>query len=86
MVSFKLFPLIGWLVKEIKCPSHISTAPIPFPEASHSVIKVFVNFGVNKKRALHMAYLSCWKAWVSSRVQENASFFNNDVRGAAILP
>ena len=66
--------------------SCISTTPIPFPEASHSTIKVFVKYGVNKIGALHMASLICWKTWVSSRVQENASFFNKNVRGATILP
>ena len=77
--------MIGWLVKEIGFPSCISIAPIPFPGESHSTIKVFVKSGVTKIGALHMASLICWKAWVSSGVQENASFFSNDVRGASIL-
>ena len=47
---------------------------------------VFIKSGVTKIRALHMASLSCWKSWVSYGVQENASFFSNVVRGAAILP
>ena len=85
MGFFKFFPFIRWLVKERGCPSYISTAPIPFPEASSSIIKVFMNPGVAKIGALHMASLSCWKAWVVSGVQENASFFSNVVRGYVII-
>ena len=86
MGFFKLFPLIAWLVKERGCPSYISTTPIPFPEASLSTIKVFLKSGVAKIGDLHMAPLTCWKAWVSSGVQEDAYFFSNLVRGASILP
>ena len=67
-------------------PSYIKTTPIPFPEASHSIIKVFVNYGVAKTGARHITSLRCSNAVVASRVHENASFFNNVVRGAAILP
>ena len=73
-------------MKERGCPSCISTTPIPFPEASHSIIKVLVKYGVAKTGALHMASLSCSKDSVSFGVQENASFFGNDVRGVVILP
>ena len=67
-------------------PSCIKTSPIPFPEASHSTIKVFVKSGVAKTGAWHIASLRCLKAFVASGVHENESFFNNVVRGAAILP
>ena len=42
--------------------------------------------GVAKTGAWHIASLRCSKAFVASGVHENASFFNNVVRGAAILP
>ena len=67
-------------------PSCIKTTPIPFPGASHSTIKVFVKSGVAKTGARHIESLRCSKALVASGVHENASFFNNVVRGAAILP
>ena len=67
-------------------PSYIKTAPIPFLEASHSIIKVFLKSGVTKTGARNIASLICSKALVASGVHENASFFNNVVRGAAILP
>jgi hypothetical protein len=59
---------------------------LPFPEASHSTIKVFVKSGVVKTGALHITSLSCSKALVSSGVHENASFLVNVVKGASILP
>ena len=64
----------------------IKTTPIPFPEASHSTIKIFVKSGVAKTGARHIASLRCAKALVSLGVHENASFFNNVVRGTAIIP
>ena len=67
-------------------PSCIKTAPIPFLEASHSTINVFVKSGVAKTGATHIASLRCSKALVASGVHENASFFNNVVRGSSILP
>ena len=67
-------------------PSCIKTTPIPFPEASHSTIKVFVKSGVAKTDARHIYSLRCSKALVALGLLENASFFNNFVRGAAILP
>ena len=67
-------------------PSSIKTTPNPFPEASHSIIKVFVKSGVVKAGAWNIASLRCSKALVASGVHENASFFNNVVRGASILP
>ena len=66
-------------------PSCIKKTPIPFPEASHSTIKVFVKFGVAKTGARHIASFRCSKALVASGVHENAYFFNNVVRGATIL-
>ena len=63
-------------------PSCIKTAPMPFPKASHSTIKVFVKSGVAKTGARHIAS----KALVASGVHGNAYFFNNVVIGAAILP
>ena len=66
-------------------PSCIKSKPIPFPEASHSIIKVFVKSSVAKTGARNIASLRCSKTLVSSGVHENASFFNNVVRGAAIL-
>ena len=67
-------------------PSCIKTTPIPFLEASHSTINFFVKFGVAKIGARQIASLICSKALVASGVQENASLFNNVVRGADILP
>ena len=67
-------------------PYCIKTTPIPFPEASHSTIKVFVKSGVAKTGARHIASLRCSKALVASGVHENVSFFKKFVRGAAILP
>ena len=65
-------------------PSCIKKSPIPFPEAY--IIKFFVKSGVAKTGARHIASLRCSKALVSSGFHENASFFNNFVIGAAILP
>ena len=65
-------------------PSCIKTTPIPFPEASHSTINVFVKFGVAKTSACHIASSRCSKALVASGVHENASIFNNVVRGVSI--
>ena len=67
-------------------PSCIKTTPIPFPEASHSTIKVFVKSGIAKIGARNIASLRCSKALAASGIHENAYFFNNVVRGAAILP
>ena len=78
--------MIGQLSKATGLPSCIKTTPIPFPEASHSIIKAFVKSGVDKTGARHIASLRCSKALVASGVHENASFFNNVVRGVAILP
>jgi len=66
--------------------SYNKTAPIPFPEASNSTIKVFVKSGIAKTGASHIASLRCSKAFAASRVQENPSFFSNVVRSASILP
>ena len=55
-------------------PSCIKTTPIPFPEASHSTIKVFVKSGVAKIGARHIASLRRSKALVASGVHENAYF------------
>ena len=59
---------------------------ICFYHEVYSIIKVFVKFGVAMTGAWHIASLRCSKALVDSGVQENAYFFNNVVRGAAILP
>ena len=67
-------------------PYCIKTTPIPFLEASHSTINAFVKSGVANTGARHIDSLICSKDLVASRVHENASFFNNVVRGAAILP
>ena len=66
--------------------SCIKTTKIQFPKASHSPINVFVKSGVAKTSARHIASLRCSKALVASGVHENAFFFNNVVRGVAILP
>ena len=67
-------------------PYCIKTTPIPFPKASHSTIKVLVKSGVAKTGVRHIASLRCLEALVASGVDENASLFNNVVRGASILP
>ena len=78
--------MIEWLSKVTGLPSCIKTTPIPFLEASHSTIKVFVKSRIAKTGARHIASLRCSKALVASRVHENESLFNNVVRGVAILP
>jgi hypothetical protein len=82
----KSFPLSGRLSKDSGLPSCIRITPIPFPEVSHSTIKVFVKSGVVKTGAFHITSLSCSKALVASGVHENASFLVSAVKGAAILP
>jgi hypothetical protein len=82
----KSLPLSGQLSKARGLPSCIRTAPIPFPEASHSTIKVFVKSGVVKIGAVHITSLSCSKDLVASGVHENAFFLVSAVKGAAILP
>jgi hypothetical protein len=54
--------MIGQLLKERGLPSRIRIEPMPFLEASHYTIKVFVKFGVVKMGALHISSLSCSKA------------------------
>ena len=78
--------MIGWLLKAMGLPYCIKTTPIPFPEASHCTINVFVKFGVTKTDARNNDSLICSKALVALGVHENPSFFNNVVRGVAILP
>jgi hypothetical protein len=82
----KSLPLSGRLSKDRGLPSYIRTAPIPFPNASHSTVKVFVKSGVVKTRALHITSLSYSKDLVASGVHENASFLVSAIKGAAILP
>jgi hypothetical protein len=82
----KSFPLSGQLSKARGLPSCIRTTPIPFPEASYSIIKVFVKSGVVKIGDLHITSLSCSKALVSYGVHENASFLVSAVKGASFLP
>ena len=81
----KSFPLIGQLPKEMGIYSCIRTKPIPFTKESLSTIKVLVNSGVVKTKAMQIASLSCSIAWASSRVQENASLLFNATIGATIL-
>jgi hypothetical protein len=86
MVLCKSFPLSGQLSKARGLPSCIRTTPIPFPDASHSTLKVFVKSGVVKIGYFHITSLSCSKYLVSSGVHENASFLVSVVKGYAILP
>jgi hypothetical protein len=67
-------------------PSYIKMTLMPFLEASHSTIKVFVKSGVANTEAMHITYLRSSKAFIASGVQENAYFFSNVVKGVAILP
>jgi hypothetical protein len=85
MGLFKSFPLSGRISKARGFPSYIRTT-IPFPEASHSTIKVFVKSGVVNTEAFHITSLSCSKALVASGFHENASFLVSVVKGVAILP
>jgi hypothetical protein len=80
----KFFPLICMLSKEMGLPSYIKTTLIPWPEASHSTINVFVTLGVVKTGVVHIASLSFLKDLVAYYFQENDSFFNNVVRGVSI--
>jgi hypothetical protein len=82
----KSLPLSGQLSKAKGLPSCIRTTPIPFLEASHSTIKVFVKSGVVNIGSLHITSLSCSKDLVASGVHENASFLVSVVKGATILP
>jgi hypothetical protein len=82
----KSFPLSGQISKAKGIPSCIWTAPIPFPEASHSTIKVFVKSGVVKTGALHITFLSCSKSLVAYGVHENASFLVSSIKSVVILP
>jgi hypothetical protein len=70
--------------KERGLPYCIKNAPIPWPNASHYSINVFVKLGVANMRVVHIASLSFSKDLDSSSAQENASFFNNVVRGDII--
>jgi hypothetical protein len=51
----KVFPLSWILSKANGLPSCIKTAPIPWPEASHSITNVFVKSGVARMRVVHIA-------------------------------
>jgi hypothetical protein len=82
----KSFPLSDRLSKARGLPYCIRTTPIPFPEASHSTVNVFVKSGVVKTGALHITYLICSKDLVASGVHENASFLFSVVKGVVILP
>jgi hypothetical protein len=82
----KYLPLSGQISKARGLPSCIRTAPIPFPEVSHSIIKVFVKSGVVKTEDVHITYLSCSKDLDASGVHENSSFLVSAVKGSAILP
>ena len=74
----------GRISKEMGLPSCIKMAPMPFPNTSHSTIKVFVKSGVVKTIVLHIT--SFQKLGPTYGVQENVSFFNNVIRGGSSLP
>ena len=61
--------------------SCIKTTPIPFPKASHSTKKVFVKLDVANTGAWYIASLRCSNAYIASGFHENASVFNDVVRG-----
>jgi hypothetical protein len=86
MGLYKSFPLSVQLSKARAIHYFIRTTPIPFVEASHSTIKVFVKSRVVKIGALQITSLSCSKDLVAFGVHENAFFLVSDVKGAAILP
>jgi hypothetical protein len=75
------FPLSCLLSKAKGLPSYNKIAPIPWPKASKYTIIVFLKSIVAKKGVVHISSLSVSKYLVSSYVQENASLFNNVVRG-----
>jgi hypothetical protein len=80
----KVFPLSWMLSKVGGLPFCIKTTPIPWPKALHSTTNVFVKLGVARTGVVHIASLSFSKDLVVVLVQENASFFNNVVRGVVI--
>jgi hypothetical protein len=65
-------------------PYCIKNSPIPWCEASHSTINVFVISGVDRMGIVHITFLNYSKALVASSIQENYSFFNNDFKGVYI--
>jgi hypothetical protein len=64
----KFFPLSWLLSKARGLPSYIKIAPIPWLEASHFTINVFVKSGVAKMGVVHIASLSFSKDLVASLV------------------
>jgi hypothetical protein len=64
----KFFPLIWLISKAMGLPYYIKTAPIPWSEASHSTVNVFVKSGVAGTREVHIASLSFSKDLVASSV------------------
>jgi hypothetical protein len=65
----KFFPLSWLLSKGRGLPSRIKTEPIPWIEASHTTINVFVKSSVAETRVVHVASLSFSKYLVAFLVQ-----------------
>jgi len=80
----KLFPLSLLLSKARVLPHCIKFAPMPWLEASHSTMDIFVKLGVTRMRVVHVASLSSSHDMIAYLVKENVSLFNNFVRGAII--
>ena len=52
---------------------------MPWPEASHFIINIFVKLSVTKMRVVHKASLGSSNNLVAFLAQENDSCFNNCV-------
>lgn len=74
-------PLSFLLSKVRALPSYINTTPIPCPEASHSIVKVLVKFGVANTRMVVMAVFRFLNALFASLLHLKEPFFNKYTKG-----
>jgi hypothetical protein len=73
-------------VKAMGVPSYMRTAMIPFPEASHSNMNVFVRYGRDRIGVEHIISLKSCKERSTTEFQVKALFLRREVRGVAIFP